>query len=86
MGAERNLHQHWMCVMRIDPAAVLDVPSTPRAEAAAHGLVAEIGQFWRQFMATAFNSYHPEKHYMRGPGPAWHAKHMRGLRGDDTGA
>jgi hypothetical protein len=79
-----------MCAMRIDPAAVLDVPSTPRAEAAARGLVAEIGQFWRQFwrqfMATAFNSYHPEKHYMRGPGPAWRAKHMRGLRGDDTGA
>jgi hypothetical protein len=19
--------------------------------------------------------YHPEQHYMRGPGPAWHAKH-----------
>ena len=22
-----------------------------------------------------FDSYHPERHYMRGPGPAWHAKH-----------
>jgi hypothetical protein len=20
-------------------------------------------------------SYHPERHYMRGPGPKWHAKH-----------
>jgi hypothetical protein len=31
--------------------------------------------FWRDFVATAFNSYRPELHYMRGPGPAWHAKH-----------
>jgi hypothetical protein len=31
--------------------------------------------FWRDFAATAFNSYRPELHYMRGPGPAWHAKH-----------
>ena len=22
-----------------------------------------------------FNSYRPELHYMRGPGPKWHAKH-----------
>ena len=22
-----------------------------------------------------FDGYHPERHYMRGPGPAWHAKH-----------
>ncbi len=35
----------------------------------------EIGGFWRQFLARAFNPYRPELHYMRGPGPAWHAKH-----------
>ena len=22
-----------------------------------------------------FNNYRPEQHYMRGPGPKWHAKH-----------
>ena len=22
-----------------------------------------------------FDSYHPERHYMRGPGPKWHAKY-----------
>jgi hypothetical protein len=22
-----------------------------------------------------FDTYHPELHYMRGPGPKWHAKH-----------
>jgi hypothetical protein len=23
-----------------------------------------------------FTGYRPERHYMRGPGPKWHAKHM----------
>jgi hypothetical protein len=34
--------------------------------------------FWRQFFAKAFNPYRPELHYMRGPGPAWHAKYGAG--------
>jgi hypothetical protein len=29
----------------------------------------------RRFIAIAFNPYRPELHYMRGPGPAWRAKH-----------
>ena len=24
---------------------------------------------------TLFDPYRPERHYMRGPGPKWHAKH-----------
>ena len=24
---------------------------------------------------TLFHPYRPERHYMRGPGPRWHAKH-----------
>jgi len=39
-------------------------------------LSAEFRAFWRQFVAKAFNPYRPELHYMRGPGPAWRAKHM----------
>ena len=39
------------------------------------GLLAEIGAFWRLFFVRAFNPYRPELHYMRGPGPAWRAKH-----------
>ncbi|MFL6792262.1 MAG: hypothetical protein ACJ8EE_13970 [Bradyrhizobium sp.] len=35
----------------------------------------ELRAFWRQFFAKAFNPYRPELHYMRGPGPAWRAKH-----------
>jgi hypothetical protein len=26
---------------------------------------------------VASNRYRPERHYMRGPGPKWHAKHER---------
>jgi len=25
------------------------------------------------------NAYHPERHYIRGPGPKWHAKHTASL-------
>ena len=39
------------------------------------GPVSELKMFWRQFFARAFNPYRPELHYMRGPGPAWRAKH-----------
>ena len=29
----------------------------------------------RQFVRDLFDPYRPELHYMRGPGPKWHAKH-----------
>ncbi|MDP1882613.1 MAG: hypothetical protein Q8K88_06980 [Bradyrhizobium sp.] len=38
------------------------------------GVFAEVRDFWRQFLARAFDTYRPELHYMRGPGPAWRAK------------
>jgi hypothetical protein len=37
--------------------------------------LAEIRAFWRQFFTRALDPYRPELHYMRGPGPAWRAKH-----------
>ena len=37
--------------------------------------IAELRAFWRAFIAKAFNPYRPELYYMRGPGPAWRAKH-----------
>ena len=37
-------------------------------------LLTEIRDFWRQFFVRAFDSYRPELHYMRGPGPACRAK------------
>jgi hypothetical protein len=29
----------------------------------------------RRALLGPFESYQPERHYMRGPGPKWHAKH-----------
>jgi hypothetical protein len=34
---------------------------------------------WHRLIMIAFDPYRPEQHYMRGPGPKWHAKH-RGQR------
>ena len=39
---------------------------------------------WALFMARPvlrafnglFHAYHPERHYMRGPGPKWREKHL----------
>jgi hypothetical protein len=33
--------------------------------------------YWRDLTRALFNPYRPELHYMRGPGPAWRAKHNR---------
>ncbi|NEU96459.1 hypothetical protein FNJ47_11605 [Bradyrhizobium sp. UFLA 03-164] len=30
---------------------------------------------WRNFIERVRDPYRPELHYMRGPGPKWHAKH-----------
>ena len=39
------------------------------------------GSFWREMTRDAIRPYRPELHYMRGPGPAWRAKH--GIRSPD---
>jgi hypothetical protein len=50
----------------------LSAPALRRnGQASPTGLMA----FWRHFVAKAFDPYRPELHYMRGPGPAWRAKH-----------
>jgi hypothetical protein len=30
---------------------------------------------WRELKKGLFDSYRPELHYMRGPGPKWHEAH-----------
>ena len=32
-----------------------------------------LSELWRRIMAA--DRYRPERHYMRGPGPQWHARH-----------
>jgi hypothetical protein len=31
---------------------------------------------WQKLVSIAGNPYRPELHYMRGPGPKWHAKYQ----------
>jgi len=31
-----------------------------------------------KLIESVFDPYRPELHYMRGPGPKWHAKHQGG--------
>jgi hypothetical protein len=40
----------------------------------------EIARFWRELTREFDDSYRPELHYMRGPGPKWREKHRAGLR------
>ncbi|ABE63680.1 conserved hypothetical protein [Nitrobacter hamburgensis X14] len=58
-------------------ATNVSASASNRAEKQDHrrGRLHGIRAFWRDFIATAFNSYRPELHYMRGPGPAWRARH-----------
>lgn len=49
--------------------------SAPAMGRAGQGASAGFKAFWREFFARAFDPYRPELHYMRGPGPAWRAKH-----------
>ncbi|MBI1202218.1 MAG: hypothetical protein GC182_06870 [Rhodopseudomonas sp.] len=38
-------------------------------------LRAILAGFWRALTRDAVPAYKPERHYMRGPGPAWQAKY-----------
>jgi hypothetical protein len=47
-------------------------------------LTADIAFAWRTVIESCAamierrNTYHPEAHYMRGPGPRWREKHISG--------
>ena len=36
-------------------------------------------KIWLRLRQRIFNSYHPELHYMRGPGPKWREKHAHSI-------
>jgi len=36
---------------------------------------ASLARRWRTLTHDLFDSYRPERHYMRGPGPKWRTKH-----------
>ena len=49
-------------------------PSNPRTAVSANGLARWV-RIWRGLGKWIFDSYRPELHYMRGPGPRWREKH-----------
>jgi len=38
-------------------------------------LAADLAALVQDLARSLFDGYRPELHYMRGPGPKWHAKH-----------
>ncbi len=56
-------------------ATIISAPLPRPAARNEAGPLAEFRAFWRAFVAKAFHPYRPELYYMRGPGPAWRAKH-----------
>ena len=41
----------------------------------APSMASDLAAFFQDLAKTLFDPYRPELHYMRGPGPKWHAKH-----------
>ena len=39
------------------------------------GMAAELVDLFHNLANSLLDPYRPELHYMRGPGPKWHAKH-----------
>lgn len=71
-------HQNKNTTMPFQAAMTLNARSAQRPKARRtprdSRLLRSVSTFWRDFIDAAFNPYRPEDHYMRGPGPAWHAK------------
>jgi hypothetical protein len=44
---------------------------------ALHRVLRRIIERWHTLVGPIWNPYRPELHYMRGPGPRWHAKQRR---------
>ncbi len=41
-----------------------------------HNHINALAQAWQGLLDSLFDPYRPERHYMRGPGPKWRAKHF----------
>ena len=51
--------------------------TVPNVSRKGRNLVAELVDMAHNLARSLFDPYRPELHYMRGPGPKWHAKHDR---------
>jgi hypothetical protein len=46
-----------------------------RRRASGQPIKAHLSDLVHNLARSLFDPYRPEQHYMRGPGPKWHAKH-----------
>ena len=49
-----------------------------RGPEARRGFLRALAEFLADFQRTVFDTYQPERHYMRGPGPACAKRQRRG--------
>ena len=59
--------------MSVTDTSIAEI-SLARPERREAGLLRVLVDFLGDFQRTIFDTYHPERHYMRGPGPACAAK------------
>jgi hypothetical protein len=62
-------------MIRVIAFASLPLRRRPAMVSKAANLLTTAGEFWRAQLARLTDPYHPELHYMRGPGPKWREKH-----------
>lgn len=62
-------------MIRVIALASLPLRTRSAVVSKAAQFVVTTAEFWRAQVARFTNPYHPELHYMRGPGPKWREKH-----------
>jgi hypothetical protein len=65
----------------VTTACITSMPCSNPTSATTSRLIAEFSDLTRMLMSL-FAPYRPELHYMRGPGPKWHAKNDGRISGD----
>jgi hypothetical protein len=61
---------------------IIDTTALSRFARKAAGSASDFAGVVHNLIMDVRDSYRPELHYMRGPGPKWRAKHRPGLRFD----
>jgi hypothetical protein len=63
------------------PASITSIPCSKPTRATPSRLIEHFSDL-TQMLMSLFAPYRPELHYMRGPGPKWHAKNDGRISGD----
>ena len=72
-GLQQKAQSHAM--IRVIALASLPLRRPSAVVSRAANVLTTTREFWRTQVARLTDRYHPELHYMRGPGPKWREKH-----------